>query len=1341
MDAADAAALAGACAAVVAAGSPAALGGGGDLSPAAGAGLCRKAAEALWQHRGGAAVAAELAAPRGSFGPLSSASTSSSSSPCLSQPPLATPLAEAMMALADPSFWLSRSSSSAEAAKAAAAAALEASAGSQKGRLLARAATLLPTATATTTATETATSTAMTTAAVATSSVPSLAAALVSNLAVRCVALGKANEEFTSSSLSALLCAPSLWLRAPPLAPLAPRICRAAALSAAAAVGDSVPAGSPAAAAALSSWLTPLLSEKEGGSFQPQQRQRWSVPGGLGAASAALAANLASAAGRAVSPPPNGSSRADRAATVAALCRALACLLRASPPEALGRKREKSGFVVGHFDFGGGGGGDDGEEEVGGAATSEEEEEGEEGEGKDDGSGASPMEADAAVPSPVPSSSSSPLLPLDFFPLDPHAPAPAGLSSLTDAAGFLAPLVAAALPAATAAAASAEETQKGSAPCDSAPASASAAAAPWALCDALLAIMALPSRRLATLAALASAGIAVVPRLWFSSARRSWREALARAAAAASAGVSASAGTSFPAPASSSSSSSASSLSSVAAGLIVRDPRALSVLAVLSAAAATSFSTAAPDAPAAGRLLPLEELLASSGSSSSSSSTSSFPSSAAAFPGGGLLDLSRDVAWLMLSGEASPANAEGAASPQRRRRQQSARRRWPPALPSASLAREQEIPAGDNASASPLLAAAALEGVTSLLRILHNRNGTVPFAPEEAFHAAPLRKEAAAAAEAAAAEAAREVGNDGGGGGGDVEMSLDGEEDEELFEGEEELSEDGLDHESDLDHPLAFQRGGAGARVADRSTPSSAASLVAGARFRAALAGGGGALAARLRAVLRRAPCLVPFRERATAFVEALALDAERSAGGADALTLGGGGGVGPPRFASVRRNHVFEDALSTLRPLPASALKGRVRVAFVDEHGLQEAGVDGGGLFKEFSEALVKEAFWPREGSEGVEESDEGEGGAGGGGGGGGGGGRGGSAGGGGGRGPRPPPLPPLPFPSLFVETASRELAPAPGAGRDRASAARLSFLGRILGKLLSEGVLVELPLARFFVKQLLARQPDLGDLSSLDPVLAASLAALRRASAPEIEAAGLSFTVSMERAAVVGRGGSGGGGGGGNSANDNGEQRNKNESSERIDVELVKNGADVPVTSANVAEFVHRAAAAHFSAAAPAAAALRSGLESFLPRSWPRCAFSAAEFSILLGGGQNGISVEDMRLNTVYAGGYHAKHRTIVALWEALRAMTDEERSRVLRFATACGRPPLLGFSRLKPRLCMTMSFGGAADSSDSNSGRLPSAATCMNMLKLPPYGTAEEVRKKLLFAATEAGGFSLS
>jgi ubiquitin-protein ligase E3 C len=43
--------------------------------------------------------------------------------------------------------------------------------------------------------------------------------------------------------------------------------------------------------------------------------------------------------------------------------------------------------------------------------------------------------------------------------------------------------------------------------------------------------------------------------------------------------------------------------------------------------------------------------------------------------------------------------------------------------------------------------------------------------------------------------------------------------------------------------------------------------------------------------------------------------------------------------------------------------LKRTVRIQFVNEHGLPEAGVDGGGLFKDFLDNLAKEAFDPRVG------------------------------------------------------------------------------------------------------------------------------------------------------------------------------------------------------------------------------------------------------------------------------------------------------------------------------------------------------------------------------------------
>ncbi len=43
--------------------------------------------------------------------------------------------------------------------------------------------------------------------------------------------------------------------------------------------------------------------------------------------------------------------------------------------------------------------------------------------------------------------------------------------------------------------------------------------------------------------------------------------------------------------------------------------------------------------------------------------------------------------------------------------------------------------------------------------------------------------------------------------------------------------------------------------------------------------------------------------------------------------------------------------------------MKTRIQIQFIDEHGMLEAGIDGGGLFKDFMENLIKEAFDPSAG------------------------------------------------------------------------------------------------------------------------------------------------------------------------------------------------------------------------------------------------------------------------------------------------------------------------------------------------------------------------------------------
>jgi hypothetical protein len=48
------------------------------------------------------------------------------------------------------------------------------------------------------------------------------------------------------------------------------------------------------------------------------------------------------------------------------------------------------------------------------------------------------------------------------------------------------------------------------------------------------------------------------------------------------------------------------------------------------------------------------------------------------------------------------------------------------------------------------------------------------------------------------------------------------------------------------------------------------------------------------------------------------------------------------------------QDGFAQLGRVPGEELRGRVRIQFVDEYGAEEAGVDGGGLFKDFLERLV---------------------------------------------------------------------------------------------------------------------------------------------------------------------------------------------------------------------------------------------------------------------------------------------------------------------------------------------------------------------------------------------------
>ena len=237
--------------------------------------------------------------------------------------------------------------------------------------------------------------------------------------------------------------------------------------------------------------------------------------------------------------------------------------------------------------------------------------------------------------------------------------------------------------------------------------------------------------------------------------------------------------------------------------------------------------------------------------------------------------------------------------------------------------------------------------------------------------------------------------------------------------------------------------------------PEAAAAALFGASEEKNASGNGEGFAA----FLKDCPHALPFETRVEIFRALVALDRARlgvgaQAGGVDADRATQGQRVIPVCSFRVRRDHVLEDTLTALLPL-GSRLKGRIAVTFVNAAGLDEAGVDAGGLFKELMESSLAELVDPRRGlwSHSSEESS-----------------------------------------SSSAEVSSASIYPDARAGDDPESAALLELAGLLFGKALYEGVLHAFRLAPFFAKKLLQRPLSLDDLPSLDGALHRSLKQVMR-------------------------------------------------------------------------------------------------------------------------------------------------------------------------------------------------------------------------------------------------------
>jgi len=213
-----------------------------------------------------------------------------------------------------------------------------------------------------------------------------------------------------------------------------------------------------------------------------------------------------------------------------------------------------------------------------------------------------------------------------------------------------------------------------------------------------------------------------------------------------------------------------------------------------------------------------------------------------------------------------------------------------------------------------------------------------------------------------------------------------------------------------------------------------------------------------------------------------------------------------------------------------------------------------------------------------------------------------------------------------LFATGTEGGLYPDPAArmsphAADGASARSwYEFLGAVLAKALWEGILVELPLAPFFLSLLLGRTNTVHDMPAFDAQLARSLRLLRDYDG-DVEELCLSFAVDQYTAEVP-------------------PELRRTHS-------LVPGGAALRVNASNRNQYILHLSHYRLNTQLRAAAdAFLRGFAQVVPREWIRM-FSVAELQLVLGGSDAPLNVADWRQHATYSGSlYPAASRRAMPL-----------------------------------------------------------------------------------------------
>ena len=190
-----------------------------------------------------------------------------------------------------------------------------------------------------------------------------------------------------------------------------------------------------------------------------------------------------------------------------------------------------------------------------------------------------------------------------------------------------------------------------------------------------------------------------------------------------------------------------------------------------------------------------------------------------------------------------------------------------------------------------------------------------------------------------------------------------------------------------------------------------------------------------------------------------------------------------------------------------------------------------------------------------------------------------------------------------------------------------------------------------------------------------------------------------------------------------------------ERKEVDLIPNGSSIVVTNKNKFRYIYMVADFRLNRRIKRQTdAFIQGFHEVIPLQWLQI-FNEREMQMLISGAQQKLNVTELKKYTKYMGGFSSSDSRIKMFWNLVeKELNEEEQGKLLKFVTSCPRQPLMGFQHLHPPFTISLM------DTDRPNEKLPTASTCFNILRLPPYSNPKIMKEKILYAINSNAGFEL-